>query len=264
MESLARERAKRIEIIEKNLKPCINTLYGDGYRAVLKRIVEKWGTTGGGSTFYDLSEKERVVKSNSGLKIILGVLKECGYLEFRYAKPSKNSPKGKKEYYPTPLGIVMNIVLGLLYPEERGIGGSELVYPLAWSYVEYTLFRMLPYIHDYMVQARREGGAGVEHVKLSKGFLTTLHAMNVLFLRAVEVEEKIGLTVGQGFMSRDPLESVKNSISENISYLEGAKPRVAEGSVHYKLIEYLVEEHKKLARVLGVHGQGEGSTRINI
>jgi hypothetical protein len=260
----ARKRAKSIDEIEKNLKPCIYTLYGDGYRVVLRRIVEKWGTSGGGASFYDLYEKERVVKSKSGLKIMLGVLMECGYLEFRYGKPSKNSPKGKKEYYPTPLGIVMDTVLGLLHPEERGIGGSELIYPLAWSYVENTLFRMLPFIHDYMVQARREGGADVEYRKLSKGFLTALHAMNVLFLRAVEVEEKIGLTIGQGSMSGDLSENIKKSISGNISYLEGAKPRVAEGSVHYKLLEYLLEEHNKLARVLGIHGQGEGTTRINI
>jgi len=263
VENLARKRAKSIEEIEKELKPCINTLYGDGYRAVLKKIIEKWETSGGGASFYDLSEKERVVKSKNGLKIMLGVLSECGYVEFRHAKPSKNSPKGRKDYYPTPLGIVMNTILGLLYPGERDFGGSELVHPLAWSYVENTLFHILPYIHDYMVQARRREEAGIEHEKLSKGFLTALHAMNVLFLKAVEVEEKIGLTIGQGFSSRDLLENIKNSISENISYLKGAKPRVIEGSVHYKLLEYLLEEHNKLARILGVLGQGEGSTRIN-
>jgi len=263
MESLAREKIKSIEEIEKDVRPCINVLYGESYRAVLKKIVEEWGKNDKGISFYDLYEKEGIMKSKNGLKITLDVLSECGYLEFKDAKPLTNSPKRRKDYYPTPLGIAMNTILGLLYQEEQGIGESEVVYPLAWYYVEDTLFQRLPDIYDYMVLVDKEKKLGIDLEKFVRGFLTTLYAMNMLFLKAVETEKKIGHNIRPSYSSRDLLEMIKKNIIEDINYLEKMKPSVAKGSIHYKLLEYLQKEHDKLARALGVHGQGESSTYIN-
>ena len=263
MENLAQGRVKSIEEIEKDFKPCINVLYGKGYRAVLEKIVKVWEKSNRGVSFYDLYEKERVVRSKNGLKIILDVLTECGYAGLKDVKASTNTPRGRKEYYPTPLGIVMNAVLDFLYFKERGIEGSEAIYPLADYYVGNTLFQRLPFIYDYMLQASREGKADIKPEKLLKGFLTTLHAMNMLSLKAVEVEEKTGLPMRPMYSSKDLLEIIKNNISEDINYLEGIKPRPVEGSMHRKVLEHLLEDYFRLARALGVHGQGEGSTRVN-
>jgi hypothetical protein len=85
----------------------------------------------------------------------------------------------------------------------------------------------------------------------------------MLFLRAVEVEEKIGLSMRPSYSSGDLLGIIKIDISEGIRFLERMKREVKEGSVHYKLLGYLYEEYDRLARALGVHGQGKGSTRVN-
>jgi len=255
VENLAQGRVKSVEEIEKDLKPCVNVLYGKGYRVVLEKIVEVWEVSDRGVSFYDLYEKERVANSKNGLKIILDVLTECGYTGLKKVKASKNSPKGRKEYYPTPLGIMMNTILDFLYFKERGIGEEEIIYPLAWYYVENTLFHRLPVLYEYMVKVKREEKASIELEKLLKGFLTTLHAMNTLFLRAVKVEEGVGLSIRPSHLSdllEIILEIIKNDISENIDYLEKAKDTVEEGSMHHKVLEHLVKNYFRLARAFGV------------
>jgi len=248
---------------EEFLGECKNIIYRGPCRRVLWKIIELWKEEKE-TTIYVLESKELTKTSHVSIEKAVELLSKCGFIYvITGAKPKTKSPRGKKLLYPTPLGLVMNIILGLLYPEERSIGESEVVYPLAWYYVEDTLFQRLPDIYEYTVQASREGKVSIEREKLVKGYLTTLHAMNILFLKAVEVEEKIGLSMRPSYSSRDLLESIRENIREITKSLERIKREVKEGSVHYKLLGYLYEEYDRLAGALGVHGQGGSSTRIN-
>jgi len=107
--------------VPKSLKPCSNVVYGDSYRTVLRRVTEVWDEEtkiwdeeSRGVTFYELYSKERVLSSKNGLKMVLDTLTNCGYLACREGRARTNSPLGRKEYYPTPLGVLMDLVLSLL------------------------------------------------------------------------------------------------------------------------------------------------------
>lgn len=263
MNSSLSESSEGLTRLEESLKECMSVIYRRPCRRVLKKIIELW-ENGREATVYVLEEKELRDIGHADIEKAVKLLSECGLIYVKTGIRAKTgSPRGKNLLYPTPLGLVMNTILGLLYPEERGIGGSEVIYPLADYYVENTLFQRLPVIYEYMVLVNKERKLGIRREKLVKGFLTTLHAVNMLFLKAVEVEEKTGLPMRPSYSSKDLLELIKENISEDISFLERSKPEVKEGSIHYKLLEYLQKEYNRLARALGVHGQGENSTRIN-
>ena len=253
----------KLSRLEKSLEECEGIIHRGPCRRVLWKIIELWKEEKE-TTIYVLESKELTKTSHVSIEKAVELLSKCGFIYvITGAKPKTKSPRGKKLLYPTPLGLLMNIILGLLYPEERSIGESEVVYPLAWYYVENTLFQRLPDIYEYTVQASRKGEISIEREKLLKGYLTTLHAMNILFLKAVEVEEKIGLSMRPSYSSGDLLESIRENIIEDTKSLERIKRGVEEGSVHYKLLGYLYEEYDRIAGALGVHGQGGSSTRIN-
>jgi hypothetical protein len=97
---------------EVALRPCISLVYGDSYRSVLKRVVEIYKSSGGteGASFYRL-HREGVLKSKNMLERVLKTLSECGYILCEERKAKTNSPKRRKDCYPTPLGFVMNEIL---------------------------------------------------------------------------------------------------------------------------------------------------------
>jgi hypothetical protein len=97
---------------EAALRPCISLIYGDSYRLVLKRIIEIYKSSGGteGASFYRLY-REGVLKSKNMLEKVLKTLSECGYVLCEEKKARTNSPKRRRDCYPTPLGFVMNEIL---------------------------------------------------------------------------------------------------------------------------------------------------------
>ncbi|MCC6014721.1 MAG: hypothetical protein LM564_03340 [Desulfurococcaceae archaeon] len=245
------------------LKPCAGVVYGDSYRIVLGKVIEVWSREGRGVTFYELYSKERVLRSKNGLKRVLDTLTRCGYLVCSEGRASRGSPLGRKDYYPTPLGIVMNTVLTLLHPEELGVEGEEVVYPLAWYHVSETLFVRLPDIYGYMVSAVREGLVGTSREELRRGFLATLHAMNLLFLEATEAEDYIGGPVVPPYSSRELLKLLGNQLREDVDYLERVRKGVREGSIHGRVLDHLQNSYRLLAKALEVHDVGGSSTHVS-
>lgn len=103
------EGVERLEIV---LRPCINIVYGDAYKTVLKKIIEIYYSSKGaeGASFYRLY-KEGVLKSKNRLGTVLETLFKCGYVAYKEREARTKSPKGRRDYYPTPMGFVMNITL---------------------------------------------------------------------------------------------------------------------------------------------------------
>jgi hypothetical protein len=95
---------------EESLKPCINVLYVDSYRRVLKNIVEGYRDRKSGVSFYHLYKKERVLSSANILKKVLDTLLSCGYVIYEKGSAETNSPMGRKDYYPTPLGVFIVLI----------------------------------------------------------------------------------------------------------------------------------------------------------
>jgi hypothetical protein len=97
----------------KNLKPCINVFNEDHYGKILMRIVEVYRSGRKGVTFYDLYRKERILSSANMLKNVLDALVSCGYAMRVESSAETNSPWGRKNYIPTPLGVFVYQLLKL-------------------------------------------------------------------------------------------------------------------------------------------------------
>jgi hypothetical protein len=137
---------------------------------VLRRVTETWGREGRGVTFYELYSKERVLRSKNRLKIVLDTLTNCGYLVCREGRARTNSPRGRKEYYPTPLGVLMNSTLSLLdllewsppdpllaaetYPELDEIVENALYNAVFPAYVVTVLFYPRSQLPPYITRGR--------------------------------------------------------------------------------------------------------------
>ena len=94
---------------EAPLRPCISLVYGDDYRRVLRRIIEIYKSSRGaeGASFYRLY-KEGVLRSKNKLETVLKTLLECGYVVYEERRARRKSPKKRKDYYPTPLGFIID------------------------------------------------------------------------------------------------------------------------------------------------------------
>lgn len=108
-----------MDSFEEGLKPCINVLYVDSYRRVLKSIVEGYRDRKSGVSFYHLYKKERVLSSANVLKKVLDTLLSCGYVAYESSSAETNSPMGRKDYYPTPLGVFIYEILKLLEDSKK-------------------------------------------------------------------------------------------------------------------------------------------------
>ncbi|NAZ13459.1 MAG: hypothetical protein GU359_04820 [Desulfurococcales archaeon] len=106
------KKSRGVERLEIVLRPCINVVYGDAYKTVLKKIVEIYYSSKGaeGASFYRLY-KEGVLKSKKRLGAVLETLFKCGYVAYKEREARTKSPKGRRDFYPTPMGFVMNVTL---------------------------------------------------------------------------------------------------------------------------------------------------------
>jgi len=97
--------------VRRRLNPCNKVIDGESYVRVLREIIEGFKASNRGVSFYDLYNKKRVLNSKSTLKTVLGVLERCDYVVSVKTSAETKSPRGKKEYYPTPLGIFMHTII---------------------------------------------------------------------------------------------------------------------------------------------------------
>jgi hypothetical protein len=101
--------------VGRRLNPCTKVIDRESYARVLREIIESFKASNRGVSFYDLYNKKHVLNSKSTLKTILRVLEHCSYVVSVKTSAETNSPRGKKEYYPTPLGIFMHTIIKMYY-----------------------------------------------------------------------------------------------------------------------------------------------------
>lgn len=118
------EDMSAIKDLKKFLALCIKVVYVESYRKVFREIVKRWSEGREDSSYYNRFLEDRVINNKRLLEEILDILIRCGYAinELKYVITKDR--RGRKItveryiYKPTPLGMIMNFVLTLLYPEE--------------------------------------------------------------------------------------------------------------------------------------------------
>lgn len=277
MEGGKPERARLPQGVPEFLKPCSNVVYGDYYRIVLRRVTEVWDREGRGVTFYELYSKERVLRSKNKLKVVLDDLTNCGYLACRKGRASTNSPLGRKEYHPTPLGALMNSTLSLLdflegsppdsllaaltYVELSELVERTLYNAVPTAYVATVLFYPQPQLPPYITRGR-----------------DTVHYTVSLLLTEI-----LGEIVGSPEEFRDPTlrsfftEDVEKDIREALEYVRERKrweeylDRRAKTSLQEepgeeeevvrKALDILESTFKLIMKFVEVHGKTESTSR---
>lgn len=251
------ERARPPRGVLDFLKPCSNVIWGDHYRAVLRRVTEVWDREGRGVTFYELYSKEGVLRSKNELKIVLDTLTNCGYLACRRGRARTNSPLGRKEYYPTPLGALMNSALSLLDllegspppPPDSLVELSKLVENVLYNavptaYIATVLFYPQPQLPPYITRGR-----------------DTVHYTVSLLLTEI-----LGEIVGSPEEFRDPtlrsffMKDVEEDIREALEEIWRRKPGEEEEIVR-KALDILESNFKLVMKLVEVHGKTESTSR---
>jgi exonuclease VII small subunit len=164
------------------LAPCIKAIYDEFYRVVLDEIVSEWSKKGVGLSQYDLYQKPNI-RSKGRLNRAIKDLSACGYLVCVLEEARTRSPMGRKECYPTPLGILAHLLTSLLGYKITGVATFLAMYT-AYGKLEELVLRCLPRIHrylDYMDMAHR----GSLYPDLDRGYATVIHALSVLRARVL-------------------------------------------------------------------------------
>jgi hypothetical protein len=243
---------------------------------VLGKVVEVWGREGRGVTFYELYNKERVLSSKNKLKIVLETLTNCGYLVCRESRARTNSPLGRRDYYPTPLGVLMNSTLSLLdFLEENSpdlllvtltyLELSELIENTLYStvptvYVATVLFYPQPQLPPYITRGR-----------------DTVHYVVSLLLTKI-LREIVGSPEGfqDPTLRRFFMESVEKDIRETLEYIREKKrweeyldQRVKippqekpdeEEEIFRKALDILERTYKLIMKFVEVHNKTESTS----
>jgi hypothetical protein len=260
------------EIMEEKFIPCYR-VDRESYRAVLREIIETWSRSGKGVSFYDLYKK-KVVRSKSGLNTILKVLTGCGYVMCKESEPETKSPKGRKDYYPTPLGILMNTVLTLHYPEELGIKEKSLAYFIASAVLGAILsYGKLKEIYDCTIIIVKENPDSIscmrtsEDMEFIEGYANAIQAVELLFLNDLEEIKEILLSSLPNWKN-SLLEMTRSKLIEDLKFLETKEKEmekvIVKGSVQervsYKVVSYLRNSYDLLIKSLSVHEKHESTT----
>jgi hypothetical protein len=162
----------------------------EGYYGVLHMVVDAW-RRGGEATLYTLSEEAKkrgdVPRSRGGVLDALRSLTRCGYLTRLEA-----GERGKKLYLPTPLGILVDLVVGLLHPEVlgvdlKGVDLDELRFRSCIYADEllskhlYKVFVLTRYSHTVMLQATDEEGGKIDlAADLARGYAAAKIALDMV------------------------------------------------------------------------------------
>ena len=267
-------KVRSIEDVEKYLIPCINVVYGRSYRVVLRKVVEVFKSSRCGASFYYLSKKEKVLNSYDMLKRALNTLMECGYIMCKEGKSKTN--RQRIDYYPTPLGVVMNLILTLLYPEESEIYKYLTTHIVSDYIAEETFFELIPYMFHITILKISPPPDMIP--SLAKGWLTTEYAADLV---AIKIATKVNWRISPGVFLGIPLfrenlwERVEKLMYEQLNYLKDIKehrvkeliedlektyesiglklPEEVKDSLH-KSATYLYDTFKLLCRSIETHG----------
>jgi hypothetical protein len=263
-----------IEDVEEYLTPCINVVYGRSYRVVLRKIVEVFKSSGCGASFYYLSKKEKVLNSYDMLKRALNTLMECGYIMCKEGRSKTN--RQKIDYYPTPLGVVMNLILTLLHPEESDIYKYLTTHIVSNYIAEETFFELIPYM--FHITILKISPPPDRTPSLAKGWLTTEYAADLV---AIKVATKVNWRIFPGVFLNIPIfrenlwERVEKIMYEQLNYLKDIKehrvkeliedlektyesislklPEEVKDSLH-KSVTHLYDTFKLLCKSIETHG----------
>ena len=247
------ERILRELRIEDYIKPCLGAVLSDCGRFLLNKVIEMQ-IKGSEVTLYSLEKEYKGCGNRGKLEKTLKYLVECGFLEREESTGNEaRERRPKKPIHVTPLGVVMNVLLKLLYPEARNEHERDIIYSIASYRVDETIFQRLPFIYDYMVYLVKNKKSKLEIKNVLKGYLTAVHVSNMLLYASIVAEERLGISLGPSITLEVLREMLQNQINEDLRYLEDAKREVKEGSPHYKVIETLIDGYNKLQQILMVH-----------
>jgi exonuclease VII small subunit len=168
--------------VEIALAPCIKAIYNEFYRVVLDEIVSEWGEKGVGLSQYDLYQKPNI-HSKGRLNRAIKDLSACGYVVCVPREAKTRSPMGRKECYPTPLGILVHLLASLLGYKIADVATFLAMY-IAYSKLEELILQCLPSIYrylDYADMAHR----GSLYSNLDRGYAAVIHALSVLRARVL-------------------------------------------------------------------------------
>ena len=233
--------------IKSMLDPCIKAL--EGYYGVLHMVVEIWGR-GGEATLYSLSEEAKkrgdALRSRGGVLNALRSLTMCGYLMRLDA-----GKKGKKLYLPTPLGILVDLVVGLLHPERLGLDlrGDALrdfkyrscvyVEEILSKHLDRVFILTLYGLMDVPTIEREEGlGKSLEEMFernrfLARGYATARIAINMLYAEPWIVPWIYTKTSDLGKNVSDALQKDLESFEQDLS------------DAIYRLIKDMLDFHSR-------------------
>jgi hypothetical protein len=169
--------------MEIALAPCIQAIYNEFYRVVLDKVISRWGRDGVGVSQYDLYKNERDIRSKGRLNKAIKDLSACGYVVCVLREAETRSPMGRKECYPTPLGILVHLLASLLGYKIADVATFLAMYT-AYGRLEKLVFQCLPRIYsylDYTDVAHR----GSLYPNLDRGYATVIHALSVLRARVL-------------------------------------------------------------------------------
>jgi hypothetical protein len=274
------ERARLPRGVPDLLKPCSNVIYGDYYRAVLRRVTETWSREGRGVTFYELYSKERVLRSKNELKIVLDTLTNCGYLVCRKGRARTNSPLGRKEYYPTPLGALMNTTLSLLDllegspPPPPDSLRAALTYVELAILVENTLYDAVPtaYIATVLSYPQPQLPPYIISGRYTVSYTIDLLVTKILEESEGSPEEYREPTLREIYMEhvergiRKALENIreKKRLEEHLDWrakvFSQEKPDEEEEIVR-KALDILESTFKLIMKLVEVHGKTESASQ---
>jgi hypothetical protein len=239
--------------IREALKPCIKVISGKYHRSLLRTIIDAYHKETSGKTTSKLCEKAGVestylynlyklggFKSKSKVEAALKDLVECGYLTCVKVKV-----KGRKRkiYRPTPLGVLMNLILTLLYPEESEalkLHESFAVYYTSGFIAQETFFDILPYMFHLTILLTSPQPSKI--FLLAKGWLTAEYAADLV---AIRLATKVDWNIFPRAFLRIPLVQerlwgiVEGKMRDRLRSLEDLKERGVE-----ELVEVLSEVYK--------------------
>jgi hypothetical protein len=218
---------RRIPDFEEILDPCIRVIKTESYGRVLDRVVRGWRERWAGLSLYQM-EKEEVLDSKPMLLRALKRLTECGYVVY-----VERGVRGRKDYYPTPLGMAMNVLLKLYSPDEMGVKleNEDLrrrYFDMACQCISETISRHMGLIFrlTYPLYTREDWAGNIYFVEtdeetLVKGFKTAQYLATLICMkggkpflipsleedvprlrRVVERVEKHLQDLGRGFENR--------------------------------------------------------------
>jgi len=170
------------------LQPCIDVIYGgDYYRITLSKVVESYLK----GRYTHCREIGRETNKHSDLiNKALKMLEKCGYVE---ALEHEAAPKKgvRKPYKPTPLGVIMYVILTLPYIKEQDTNEEEMSIEEEYAYgiACWLTEELRPLLEDiYILQTHSQKLS--RQAEIEKGYKTALHAIDLLCTKAKKTTEE--------------------------------------------------------------------------